>query len=183
MQVESTETLYEGWGRFLIATLRDAAGTALRREVEDHGDAVAVLPYDTERGTVLLVRQTRTPMLVRGEPDRFYEALAGRVEPGEPVEETARREAMEECGVRLTTLEPLGGFYAMPAVSTERITLFLAPYRAADRVAAGGGLAEEGEDIDVVEVPLDDLWARGFAALADMKTALLVLALREKLRR
>lgn len=180
-RIEAVETVYQGWGRMLLATLVTPDGSHITRQIEDHGDAVAVLPYDADRGTVMLVRQSRPPLLLRGRTEPLFEAIAGRVDPGEQPTETARREAMEEAGLRLTVLAPVGDFHAMPAVSTEMLTLYLAPYAAADRIAAGGGIAADHEDIDVVELPLATLWARGMAALADMKTALLVLALRERL--
>ena len=165
----------------LLATLRTTDGSLISRQIEDHGDAVAVLPYDAARGTVLLVRQSRPPLLLRGETRALYEVLAGRIDPGEDADSTARREAVEECGVELASIELVGHFFAMPAVSTERISLYLAPYTLADRTAPGGGLAHDHEDIEVIEMRLDDLWAMGMEALADMKTALLVLALRERL--
>ncbi len=180
-RIESVETVYQGWGRMLLATLRTPDGTLITRQIEDHGDAVAVLPYDAERGTVLLVRQSRPPLIFRGEPGSVYEALAGRIDPGEDAGSTARREAMEECGVALGAIDLVGHFFAMPAVSTERLSLYLAPYSLADRTSAGGGLAHDHEDIEVIEMRLDDLWEKGMAALADMKTAILVLALRERL--
>lgn len=179
--IESVETVYQGWGRMLLATLRTPDGSRITRQIEDHGDAVAVLPYDAARGTVLLVRQSRPPMLFRGEAESLYEVLAGRIDPGEDAEATARREAVEECGVILGAIDLVGHFFAMPAVSTERLSLYLAPYSLADRTSAGGGLAHDHEDIEVIEMRLDDLWAKGMAALADMKTAILVLALRERL--
>jgi nudix-type nucleoside diphosphatase (YffH/AdpP family) len=180
-QIESVETVYQGWGRLLLATLRTPDGSVITRQIEDHGDAVAVLPYDAGRGTVLLVRQSRPPLLFRGEPEPVYEALAGRIDPGEDADTTARREAIEECGVTLGTIALVGHFFAMPAVSTERLSLYIAPYHLADRTSAGGGLAQDHEDIEVIEMRLDDLWAKGMTALADMKTAILVLALRERL--
>ncbi|WP_294255150.1 NUDIX hydrolase [uncultured Sphingomonas sp.] len=180
-QIESVETVYQGWGRLLLATLRTPDGSVITRQIEDHGDAVAVLPYDAARGTVLLVRQSRPPLLFRGEPEPVYEALAGRIDPGEDADTTARREAIEECGVTLGAIDLVGHFFAMPAVSTERLSLYLAPYSPADRTSAGGGLAHDHEDIEVIEMRLDDLWAKGMAALADMKTAILILALRERL--
>lgn len=180
-RIDSVETVYQGWGRMLLATLVTPDGSRITRQIEDHGDAVAVLPYDAERGTVLLVRQSRPPMLFRGETTPLYEVLAGRIDAGEDGETTARREAMEECGLTLGAVDLVGHFFAMPAVSTERLSLYLAPYRRADRIAAGGGIADEHEDIEVIEMRLDHLWARGMAALADMKTAILVLALRERL--
>lgn len=180
-RIERVEIVYQGWGRMLLATLRTPDGSLITRQIEDHGDAVAVLPYDAERGTVLLVRQSRPPLLLRGDTNPLYEVLAGRIDPGEAAEATARREAVEECGLTIGTIALVGHFFAMPAVSTERLSLYLAPYSLADRTSAGGGLAHEHEDIEVVEMRLDDLWAMGMEALADMKTALLVLALRERL--
>lgn len=180
-RIESVETVYQGWGRMLLATLVTPDGSRITRQIEDHGDAVAVLPYDAERGTVVLVRQSRPPLLFRGRAEPVFEVLAGRIDSGEDALGTARREAMEEAGLRLGALTLVGDFHAMPAVSTEMLTLYLAPYTAADRITAGGGLADDHEDIEVIELPLDRLWDMGMAALADMKTALLVLALRERL--
>jgi hypothetical protein len=86
---------------------------------------------------------------------------------------------MEEAGVALDALEKVGAAFASPGVSTERLHLFLAPYSAADRVGEGGGIAEEHELITVVELSLDDLWARFEAGgIEDLKTLTLLLALR-----
>jgi hypothetical protein len=80
--------------------------------------------------------------------------------------------------LRLDAVEPVGQVWTMPGISTERMHLFLAPYRAADRVAPGGGLAEEHEDISVLEVALSDLKAMAERGeLHDLKTLALVQAL------
>jgi 8-oxo-dGTP pyrophosphatase MutT (NUDIX family) len=94
-------------------------------------------------------------------------------------EACARREAMEELGLRLEALERVGCFFSSPGVSTEKLHLYLAPFSEADRVGEGGGLAEESEDISVVSVGLEELAACADAGeLADLKTFALVQALR-----
>jgi 8-oxo-dGTP pyrophosphatase MutT (NUDIX family) len=88
---------------------------------------------------------------------------------------------MEEAGLRLGTLEPLGALWPMPGLSTERMHLFLAAYTQADRVADGGGLAAEHEDIVVEERSLASLAAAlDGGALTDMKTVVLLLQLRHR---
>src|SRR5215831_8090804 len=65
IEITGTTTVHDGWGQFLIATVRLADGQCVTREIEHHGDAVAVLAYDPSRRTALLVRQLRAPMLYR----------------------------------------------------------------------------------------------------------------------
>jgi nudix-type nucleoside diphosphatase (YffH/AdpP family) len=171
------ESVYEGWLCVRVVTYRSAAGETVRREVEDHGSAACVLPYDPERRTALLVRLPRAPMILAGEP-LSLEAPAGMLDDDEP-EACARREAMEEVGVRLDRLEPIAAVWPMPGVSTERLHLFLAPYAGTDRTGQGGGVEGESEDITVVEQPLTDLAAAADAGrLQDAKTLLLLTTLR-----
>jgi nudix-type nucleoside diphosphatase (YffH/AdpP family) len=170
--------VYSGWGRFLLLEVELGDGRVHTRQIEDHGEAAAVLPYDVERRTALLVRQPRVGPLHSGFEPHLVEAAAGIIDPGEAPEAAAAREALEELGVRLAEIEPVAAAWSMPAVSSERIHLFLAPYSPADRVAAGGGVEHEGEEIEVLERPLKDLLAEADAGtLTDLKTLTLVLAL------
>ena len=179
-EIIALHPLYDGWSRILQATVRIAGGETLTREIEDHGDAVAVLPYDPERRVALVVRQLRAPALhAAGRPD-LVEAPAGRIE-GEDVEACIRREALEEVGLRLGEIEHVLTPMTMPAVSTERIHLYLAPFAAQDRVASGGGVAAEQENITATEMPLVDLGrAARDGGILDMKTVLLVWALQAR---
>lgn len=178
IKVERVDTLYEGWGRFLRVSVSLPDGSTVGREVEDHGDAAGVLAYDPDRRVATLVRQLRAPILLsEGEADTL-EAIAGRLE-GDAPEACARREADEEAGLRLGTLELVVAMHAMPGISTECIHMFLAAYTQADKVGAGGGLAAETENITVVEMPLADLAAMADRGeLRDAKTMLLVQTLR-----
>jgi len=173
-------TVYEGFSTFTVTQIRLADGTVLKREVEDHGDAVGVLPYDPERRTALLVRLLRAPLLHRGEEGELVEAAAGLIDEGESEEAAARREAEEETGVVARALQPLGRVWSTPGVSAERITLYLAECDFAGR-APGGGVEGEHEGITVLETPLAELAARADRAeIDDHKLLTLVQTLRLK---
>ncbi|KLK94112.1 NUDIX hydrolase [Microvirga vignae] len=179
-RIKQIDTVYEGWRKILKMTVQMPDGRTMTREVLNSGDAAAVLPYDLERRKVILVRQFRAPVMhIEGHPD-FLEAVAGLLDGDEP-EICARRETMEEAGIRVDRLEPVGHFWSAPGITTERLHLFLAPYTEADRVGEGGGLAHEHEDIEVLEVSFEEL--AGLMAsntIADMKTMILVQALQMK---
>ncbi|MEI6882702.1 MAG: NUDIX domain-containing protein, partial [Bacteroidota bacterium] len=172
------ETIFAGWNRLLMVSARTARGTAIRRSVEHHGDAAAVLPFDPDRRVATLVRQLRVALLyAHGKPSSL-EVPAGVLD-GDAPDVCAVRETMEEAGIALKGVIAVAGTFPMSGVSTEQIHLFLAEYSAADRVGVGGGLVEESEEIEVVEVPLADLAAMADAGtLTDLKTFALVQSLR-----
>ena len=177
-RIVATHVVHDGWCRVLIADIVLADGTRMRREMEDHGRAVAVLPYDPGRRVALLVQQFRAPAFHLDGTAAILEAPAGLLDEADP-EAGARREVLEEVGVRLAGVERVTSGWTMPGISTERMDLFLATYGPSDRVAAGGGLADENERITVVEMALGDLAAacdRG--EITDIKTFALVQTLR-----
>ena len=168
---------YQGWSTLLVARIRLPDGRVAVREIEDHGRAACVLAFDANRRTALLVRQVRAPMIYAEQPSLLLEAVAGQIEDGEAPEACARREAMEEAGLRLSAIEHVTTAWTMPGISTERMDLFLGEYSQADRVGPGGGTGDEG--IEAVELPLTEIAAMSDAgALTDMKTLLLVQTLR-----
>ncbi|HEV2956801.1 MAG TPA: NUDIX hydrolase [Xanthobacteraceae bacterium] len=177
-KIIKTETKFEGYSRLLIATVELPDGQTIRREIEDHGRAVCVLPYDPARRTAILVRQFRAPAALADGRENLLEAVAGSVEDETP-DACAYREALEEAGLKLHALEHLGTAWSMPGISTEQMDLYLAAYSEADRVGVGGGLADEHEGITVVELPLAELAAMADAGqIMDMKTLAVVQTLR-----
>lgn len=182
-QILERHIVYAGYLTVERLLVRLADGARVWREVERHGDAAVVLPYDAQRRCALLVRQFRAPVFDCSGQDALAEACAGMIDD-EDADAAARREAFEELGVTLTNLDCVARVWASPGVSTERHTLFLAPYRLADRVGAGGGVAGGHEGITVVERPLTDLAAhadQGCIADGRLLTLLLALRLRQPL--
>jgi nudix-type nucleoside diphosphatase (YffH/AdpP family) len=178
VRIRSDDLLSDFWGKLRKISFdfvhRDGTIEKQVREVYDRGDGAAVLPVDAERGKVLLVRQFRMPAYLNGHSGYLIEACAGIVDEGDP-EKTVLKEAEEELGYRLSQVERVCETFMSPGTMTERITCFTARYSPDDRVSAGGGAAHEGEDIEVLELPLSrafDMMANG--DIVDAKTILLL---------
>ena len=176
-KVLSVRTIYKGWLSLLMVRLRAPGGDEFDRHGVELGRAAAVLPYDPERRTALLVSMPRAAVAMRTGPD-MLEAIAGSLD-GDAPEVCARKEALEEAGVRLDMLERIGRFWPTPSAILEEIDYFVAPYRLEDRVSAGGGCDGEMENITVHEIGLDELWTRlDGDRIKDGKLVTLLMALR-----
>jgi nudix-type nucleoside diphosphatase (YffH/AdpP family) len=171
---------YSGYLTVETLRIRLADGFLVSRDVEKHGDAAAVLPFDCARRCALVGRLFRAAVFDTTGEDSVEEACAGMIEQ-ETDETAARREAREELGVSLNVLERVARVWSSPGVSTERQSLFLAEYSAADRTAEGGGVLGEHEGIAVIERPLIQL-AREVdqGRIVDGKLVTLVYALRHR---
>jgi nudix-type nucleoside diphosphatase (YffH/AdpP family) len=126
----------------------------VRRAAFTSGDAATILPYDPRRNAVLLIEQFRAGPQARRDPRPWcLETVAGRCDPMEDAETTARREAAEEAALTLGRIERIGGYYPSPGMISEYIEAFVGE---ADLGAAGGehGLAAEDENIRSTVVPL-----------------------------
>jgi nudix-type nucleoside diphosphatase (YffH/AdpP family) len=161
--VRDVELVASGWHVLRRTTFdyRHANGSwsTEQRETYDRGNGATILLYDTARQTVLLSRQFRFPVYVNGHPDGILiETAAGLLDEDDP-ETAIRREAEEELGVTVGTLEHVFDVYMSPGSVTERLHFYAAPYTAASRTGAGGGLADDGEDIEVLELAFDDAMA------------------------
>jgi nudix-type nucleoside diphosphatase (YffH/AdpP family) len=157
VEILSQEVISKFWSTLTKVTLkftrRDGRSEILLREVNDHGHAAAVLALDPTRKTVLLAKQMRIAAYVAGHTEAMIEACAGLLD-GDDARTCALREAEEELGVRLHDLREVGNVFMSPGALTERVVLFIGSYSPEDRINGGGGVATEGEDIEVIELPL-----------------------------
>ncbi|MGO9983205.1 MAG: NUDIX domain-containing protein [Rhodomicrobium sp.] len=134
--------------------------------VFERGDAVGALLYDPERRKVITVNQFRLPTRDKGQGRGWLvEAVAGMIpeKDGKPEETPLQcliREVQEETGYQLTQATPLCTFFSSPGGSSERIYLFYAEVRKIDKRSGGGGLKEDGEDIEIVEFDIADFFRK-----------------------
>ena len=154
----------------------DGKWQSQERESYDIGDAAAVLPFDAARGLVILIRQFRWPVFEWGYKKLLVEVIAGKLDGDTPTD-CVTREAMEEAGVAISNPHLVTHCFISPGAVKERGSMFLADYDSQAQRAKGGGHEDEGEDIEVLELPLNDalkMVERG--EIVDMKTVLLLQA-------
>ena len=125
------------------------------RESYDIGDGAAVLPIDKARDKVILVRQFRWPAFEHGYRQLLTEVVAGKLD-GDTPEACVIKESLEEAGLTITNPRQVFHCFMSPGAVTERLSLFLADYDSAQTRHTGGGFADEGEDIEVLELSLPD---------------------------
>ncbi len=144
------------------------------RETYDRGDGATLLPYHLGQRTVVLVRQFRYPAYVNGYDDLLIETAAGLLDNLSP-ELRIRAEAEEETGYRLRDIRKVFEAFMSPGAVTEKLHFFVAEYEPGMKIGSGGGIACEGEDIHVLELPIDEALAMiGNGRIVDAKTIMLL---------
>jgi len=178
IRVQDVRVLSDSYGTLKSTTLQwrrdDGTWQTQTRETYDRGQAAALLPYNRAQRTVILVRQFRYPAFMAGHDDLLIEAAAGLLDDISP-EERIRLEAEEETGYRLHDVHKVFEAFMSPGALTEKIHFFVAEYEPHMRVSAGGGLADEGEEIEVLELGLDEALAMiSDGRIVDAKTIMLL---------
>ena len=163
VEIKQVSVLSDDWGVLKKTTyalrMGDGGWAEHTRETYDRGNGATLLLYNRARRTVVLTRQFRLPAYVNGHDGFLIEAAAGLLDGAQP-EQRIRLEAEEETGYRVGAVRHLWDVFMSPGSVTERLHFFAAEYQAGDRVGAGGGLAEEGEDLEVLELGIDEAVAR-----------------------
>jgi nudix-type nucleoside diphosphatase (YffH/AdpP family) len=159
IRIKEVKVLSDDWSTLKKTTLeirrQDGSWQTVTRETYDRGNGATILLFNREQKTVLLTRQFRFPVFVNGcEDGMLIEACAGLLEKDDP-ESAIRRETEEETGYHLGPVTKLFAAYMSPGSVTEKVYFFAAPYTSAQRESAGGGVADHGEEIELVELDLD----------------------------
>ncbi len=149
------------------------------REAYDRGNGATILLYNKQRKTVILTRQFRLPTYLNGNKAGFLiEACAGLLDNDNP-EDCIRKEAEEETGYKVNSVEKVFEAYMSPGSVTEILYFFIAEYSEAMKIGSGGGLVNEQENIEVMEIPFNAAYEMiGTGEIKDGKTIMLLQYLR-----
>ena len=157
---------------------------AVRRYRYLRGDVAAVMIYDAGRDRVLLIRQFRYAVHARTGDGWVTECVAGMQEKGESIEAVARREVLEETGLRLAGLDLLVEYFFSPGGCSDKVHLFLGTLEDPERTLGVHGVAQEHEDIQACWVPLSQaLEMARSGQIQDAKTLIGLHMLESRLRR
>ena len=178
IRIHKVETLSHDWFLLQKTTFdyrrSDGSWQRQTRETYDRGHGATILLYNRERRTVVLVRQFRFPTWGDGHDGFLIEAAAGLLDRASP-EERIKAEVEEETGYRVSEVRKVFEAFMSPGSVTERLYFFVAKYDPASRIGAGGGIAEEGEDIEVLELDIDvAMQMMTDGRIADGKTIMLL---------
>src|SRR5215475_508267 len=178
IRVKNVRLLSDNWYTLKTTTLEwrraDGEWQTQHRETYDRGNGATLLPYNLARRTVMLVKQFRYPAYVNGCDDLMIEAAAGLLDNESP-EKRIRAEAEEEIGYRLRNIKKVFEAYMSPGSVTEKLHFFVGEYQPDMKISDGGGNADEGEDIEVLELSIEDALAMiADGRIMDAKTIMLL---------
>ncbi|MBP1163633.1 nudix-type nucleoside diphosphatase (YffH/AdpP family) [Chryseobacterium sp. PvR013] len=181
----NTEILSDNWYILNKVTYsvskKDGTTETQSREAYDRGNGAVILLYNTALNTVILTRQFRLPTYINGNSTgMLIEACAGLLDNDNP-EDCIKRETEEETGYKISRVEKIFEAYMSPGSVTEILYFFIAEYSHEMKINDGGGLEEEGENIEVLELSFEEsLKMIDAGEIKDAKTIMLLQHLRIK---
>ncbi|MCY0978613.1 GDP-mannose pyrophosphatase NudK [Chryseobacterium wangxinyae] len=185
VHIEKTEILSDNWYTLRKITFnilkKDGTSETQSREAYDRGNGAVILLYNTISKNIILTKQFRMPTYINGNPDgMMIEACAGLLDDDNP-EECILRETEEETGYKISKVEKIFEAYMSPGSVTEILHFFIAEYSSEMKITNGGGLEDEGENIEVLEINFEKaLEMIDSGEIKDAKTIMLIQHLRIK---
>ncbi|OCK52525.1 GDP-mannose pyrophosphatase [Chryseobacterium sp. CBo1] len=185
VSIEKTEILSDNWYTLKKVTFnikkQNGETETQSREAYDRGNGAVILLYNISLKKVILTRQFRLPTYINGNTDgMLIEACAGLLNDNNP-EDCIRKETEEETGYKISKVEKIFEAYMSPGSVTEILYFFIAEYSDDMKINDGGGLEEEGENIEVLELDFNETLSMiGKGEIKDAKTIMLLQHLRLK---
>ncbi|MEG1590800.1 GDP-mannose pyrophosphatase NudK [Chryseobacterium sp.] len=185
VSIEKTEILSDNWYTLKKVTFNikkeNGSIETQSREAYDRGNGAVILLYNTRTKNVILTRQFRLPTYINGNADgMLIEACAGLLDNDNP-EDCIKRETEEETGYKISKVEKIFEAYMSPGSVTEILHFFIAEYSDDMKINEGGGLEEEGENIEVLQLQFDETLSMiDKGEIKDAKTIMLLQHLRLK---
>jgi nudix-type nucleoside diphosphatase (YffH/AdpP family) len=184
IKVVSTKVISNFWATLeqvnFNFTFKNGRIANLTHEVYGKSDGVAILLFNKATKTVILTKQFRIPMYVAGVNDGFsYEVCGGTIDKNETPEQSVLRETKEEIGYEVLNLQEVTTLFLSPGLVKEQVFLFIGEYNSDSKVEKGGGLDEENEEIETLEVTIDEAFAMiKRKVIVDARTMLLLQHIR-----
>lgn len=185
INILKTDILSDNWYTLNKVTFtvlkKDGTTETQSREAYDRGNGAVILLYNTVSNTVILTRQFRLPTYINGNTTgMLIEACAGLLDNDNP-EDCIKRETEEETGYKISKVEKIFEAYMSPGSVTEILYFFIAEYSSEMKITNGGGLEEEGENIEVLELDFNEALSMiDSGEIKDAKTIMLLQHLRIK---
>lgn len=185
IHIEKTEILSDNWYTLKKITFtvqkKDGTSETQSREAYDRGNGAVILLYNTISKKVILTKQFRMPTFINGNSTgMLIEACAGLLDNHDP-EDCIRKETEEETGYKISKVEKIFEAYMSPGSVTEILHFFIAEYSDDMKINEGGGLEEEGENIEVLELDFNETLSMiESGEIKDAKTIMLLQHLRLK---
>jgi len=178
VRIRNVEVLSDDWYLLKKTTFdyrrADGVWQTLNRETYDRGNGATILLYNLQKRSVILIRQFRFPTYRDGHDGFLVETPAGLLDNASP-EQRIRDEVAEETGYRVGEVRKVFEVFMSPGSVTEKLHFFVGEYAGDDRAGEGGGNVAEGEDIEVMEVPIQQaLMMIAEGEIADGKTIMLL---------
>ena len=179
VKILNTDILSDNWYTLRNITFeirkRNGDWAKLSREAYDRGNGATIMLYNKEHGTVILTRQFRLPSFINGNPTgMLVEACAGLLDK-DNAEDCIKRETEEETGYKVSHVRKIFEAYMSPGSVTEILYFFVAEYSRKMKVNEGGGLEDDHEDIEVLEIPMAKAMAMiESGEIRDAKTIMLL---------
>jgi len=179
IKIKKTELLSDNWYTLNKVTYdyqkKNGEWETHSREAYDRGNGATILLFNKQEKTVILTRQFRLPTYVNGNKSgMLIESCAGLLDK-DNAEDCIRKETEEETGYKVGKVKKIFESYMSPGSVTEILYFFVAEYNKDMQVSEGGGLEEEQENIEVLELEFEQAFKMIYTGeIKDGKTIMLL---------